>query len=81
MGYQSGRRYGDDRYSTGWDRGDRYRGQRDYRGDDRGSRYGTRGQFGGPDYRRTPDDYDPEERGFFDRAGDEIRSWFGDEEA
>ena len=47
MGYQSGRRYGDDRYSTGWDRGDRYRGQRDYRGDDRGSRYGTRGQFGG----------------------------------
>ena len=81
MGYQSGRRYGDDRYSTGWDRGDRYRGQRDYRGDDRGSRYGTRGQFGGPDYRRTPDDYDPEDRGFFDRAGDEIRSWFGDEEA
>ena len=51
MGYQSGRRYGDDRYSTGWDRGDRYRGQRDYRGDDRGSRYGTRGQFGGPELR------------------------------
>ena len=23
----------------------------------------------------------PEERGFFERAGDEIRSWFGDEEA
>lgn len=77
MGYQGGRRYsGEDRYSTGWDRGnDRY--QRD----NRGYRYGTRGQFGGPDYRRAPDDYDPEERGFFDRAGDEVRSWFGDEEA
>ncbi len=24
---------------------------------------------------------DPRDRGFFDRAGDEIRSWFGDEEA
>lgn len=23
----------------------------------------------------------PDERGFFDRAGDEVRSWFGDEEA
>jgi len=81
MGYQGGRRYGDDRYATGWDRGDRYRGQREGRGDERGYRYGTRGQFGGPDYRRTPEDYDPEERGFFDRAGDEIKSWFGDDEA
>jgi|GEM_PF-664922 len=27
-----------------------------------------------------PRDYD-EDRGFFDRAGDELRSWFGDEEA
>jgi hypothetical protein len=80
MGYQGGRRYGEDRYSTGWDRGDRYRAGRDWR-DDRGSRYGTRGQFGGPDPRRPPADYDYEERGFFDRAGDEVRSWFGDEEA
>ncbi|NWK98028.1 SWFGD domain-containing protein [Sphingobium lactosutens] len=80
MGYQGGRRYGEDRYSTGWDRGDRYGAQRDWR-DDRGSRYGTRGQFGGPDLRRPPADYDYEERGFFDRAGDEVRSWFGDEDA
>ncbi|MFC3442049.1 DUF2171 domain-containing protein [Sphingobium rhizovicinum] len=80
MGYQGGRRYGEDRYSTGWDRGDRYRTQRDPR-EDRGYRYGTRGQFGGPDLRRPPADYDYEDRGFFDRAGDEIRSWFGDEEA
>ncbi|MBH1992587.1 MAG: DUF2171 domain-containing protein [Sphingomonadaceae bacterium] len=78
MGYQSGRRYGEDRYPANWDRGhDRYGAQRD----DRGYRYGTRGQFGGPDNRRTPDGYDPEDRGFFDRAGDEVRSWFGDEEA
>ncbi|MCP1470537.1 hypothetical protein J3E64_002225 [Sphingobium sp. OAS761] len=79
MGYQGARRYGDDRYSAGWDRGDdRYR--RDRR-EERGYRYGTRGQFDSPDYRRGPDSYDPDERGFFDRAGDEIRSWFGDEEA
>jgi hypothetical protein len=80
MGYQGGRRYGgDDRYTGNWDRGGgQYRGQRDDRG---GYRYGTRGQFGGPDYRRPPADYDYEDRGFFDRAGDEIRSWFGDEEA
>lgn len=84
MGYQGGRRYGgEDRYAGNWDRGgDRYRGQRsDYGRGDPGYRYGTRGQFGGPDYRRPPSDYDYEDRGFFDRAGDEIRSWFGDEEA
>ncbi|WP_375196361.1 DUF2171 domain-containing protein [Sphingobium sp.] len=82
MGYQSGRRYGDsDRGWTDWDRdSERSRGQRDWR-DERGYRYGTRGQFGGSGYRRTPEGYDPDERGFFDRAGDEIRSWFGDEEA
>jgi len=83
MGYQGGRRYGgEDRYSGNLDRsGDRYRGQRDYGRSDQGYRYGTRGQFGGPDYRRPPSDYDYDDRGFFDRAGDEIRSWFGDEEA
>lgn len=80
MGYQGGRRpYGEDRYSTGWDRGDRY--QREQHRDDQSYRYGTRGQFGGPEQRRNPEGYDPEERGFFDRAGDEVRSWFGDEEA
>jgi hypothetical protein len=39
----------------------------------------------GRDYGRDPyadrGRYDPDERGFFDRAGDEVRSWFGDEEA
>lgn len=78
MGYQGGRRYGGDDRGT-WDR-DRdagYRGQRD----EQAYRYGTRGQFGGSDSRREPRGYDPDERGFFDRAGDEVRSWFGDEEA
>ncbi len=78
MGYQSGRRYGaGERY---YGEQPRYGGARDWR-DERASRYGTRGQFGGPDYRRPPADYDQDERGFFDRAGDEVRSWFGDEEA
>jgi hypothetical protein len=30
---------------------------------------------------RQPQGYDHDERGFFARAGDEVRSWFGDEEA
>ena len=82
MGYQGGRRYGDDRNRSDWDRGsDRYRGHRGEWRDDRSYRYGTRGQFGGPDYRNEPAGYDYEHRGFFNRAGDEIRSWFGDEEA
>lgn len=78
MGYQGGRRYGDsDRNWTGDRDWDRYRTGRS----DRSYRYGTRGQFGGPGYSQRPEDYDPDERGFFDRAGDEVRSWFGDEEA
>lgn len=36
---------------------------------------------GGRNYGRQPQGYDYEERGFLDRAGDEVRSWFGDEEA
>ncbi|MBB5715979.1 DUF2171 domain-containing protein [Sphingomonas aerophila] len=33
------------------------------------------------DYGRQPQGYDYEERGFLNRAGDEVRSWFGDDEA
>ncbi|HEX7782894.1 MAG TPA: DUF2171 domain-containing protein [Sphingobium sp.] len=73
MGYQDGRRYGRNDY------GDRFRSDSGYRDDrdrnDRG-RYGS-----GGDYRRPPSNYDYDDRGFFDRAGDEVRSWFGDEEA
>ncbi|MFZ2998244.1 DUF2171 domain-containing protein [Sphingobium sp.] len=85
MGYQDGRRYGEDRYYSDRDRGgSRYGANRDrYGSDERSYRYGTRGQFGsGGDYGRGRDDrYDPDDRGFFDRASDEVRSWFGDEEA
>lgn len=95
MGYQGDRRYGYDRYAgQGYSNPNQDRGDSGYGGDrdERGYRYGTRGQFGGSDYGRSgygrndygrgrPDDYDPDERGFFDRASDEVRSWFGDEEA
>ncbi len=49
------------------------------RGDWRGERFGRGGQRerGGGGGSR----YDNDDRGFFDRAGDEVRSWFGDEEA
>jgi hypothetical protein len=33
------------------------------------------------DYGAQPQGYNYEDRGFLDRAGDEVRSWFGDEEA
>jgi len=66
MGYQRT----DNRY-----RDDRWRGRDD--------RYFTRGESGrynyDRDYGRRYDGDD--DRGFFDRAGDEVRSWFGDEEA
>lgn len=52
----------------GYERNDRF--GRDNRGYDRG--YGRERGYG-----QDRDD----ERGFFDRAGDEVRSWFGDEEA
>ncbi len=35
----------------------------------------------GRDYGRQPQGYNYEDRGFFDRAGDEVRSWFGDDDA
>ncbi|API58386.1 hypothetical protein BSL82_02920 [Tardibacter chloracetimidivorans] len=40
-------------------------------------RYSTRESS----YGRSTEDYDYDDRGFFDRAGDEVRSWFGDDEA
>ncbi|WP_242139995.1 DUF2171 domain-containing protein [Sphingomonas sp. TREG-RG-20F-R18-01] len=43
-------------------------------------RHGSQGQ-GQPGYGRQPQGYDYDDRGFFDRAGDEVRSWFGDDEA
>ena len=64
-------RYGGDRWrdrdQASWNR-DRDYGRSDYRGQSGRSSYGG-------NYRGN------EDRGFFDRAGDEVRSWFGDEEA
>lgn len=49
-----------------------------------GSPYGARGGRGyGADYREHgyTGRHDPEDRGFWDRASDEVASWFGDEDA
>jgi len=56
-----------------------YEGQ-DYRRS-RGRDYGYRDREPRGGYGSRPSGYDYEDRGFFDRAGDEVRSWFGDEEA
>ncbi|MDB5691922.1 MAG: hypothetical protein JWO81_985 [Alphaproteobacteria bacterium] len=65
--------YGEDRYGGDrWRDRERSNWQRDRdhgRGEYRGQ--SGRGGYGGRD----------DDRGFFDRAGDEVRSWFGDEEA
>jgi hypothetical protein len=51
----------------------------DDRHDERG-RYGPRGGSRG-DYGRGGYGRDDDDRGFFERAGDEVRSWFGDDDA
>jgi len=43
--------------------------------------YGRADREGWTGRRDEPADYDYDDRGFFTRAGDEVRSWFGDEEA
>ena len=43
--------------------------------------YGAADHRGQRDYGRQPQGYDYDERGFFQRAGDEVRSWFGDDDA
>jgi len=61
---------------SGGDRGYYQPDQSAYRGQDR-----ARGQQQRPGYGRQPEGYDYEDRGFIARAGDEVRSWFGDDEA
>ena len=51
---------------------------RDADDDERGGRYQQRSRGG---YGRQPQGYDHDDRGFIARAGDEVRSWFGDEDA
>ena len=70
--------YGDDRMG-----GDRWR-ERDQGNWNRDRSYGRaeyRGQSGRGAYGREHGDRGGDDRGFLDRAGDEVRSWFGDEEA
>ena len=73
-----GERYNRD-YGRQGARGDRqFYDRDDYRADYRRRSGAYAGATG---YDRPPPDYDYDDRGFFDRAGDEVRSWFGDEEA
>ena len=66
-----GRRFEDVGQRRHWDDDDRR--------DDRGGRqYGAGREQG---YGRQPQGYDYQDRGFFARAGDEVRSWFGDDDA
>ncbi|MET0270084.1 MAG: DUF2171 domain-containing protein [Sphingomonas sp.] len=69
LSYNRDRGYGGGEYGRG--RGEQARPRTDYGGHDRGRQ----------DHGRAPQGYDYDDRGFFDRAGDEVRSWFGDEEA
>jgi hypothetical protein len=93
MGYERNyRRYGS-AGESGFDR-NRYSGGQGYEGgnDDRARSYGdygaARGNRDDDRFQRGRDDRsyygqgrDDSDRGFFDRAGDEVRSWFGDEDA
>lgn len=62
------------RFTDVEDYGREYR--RDYGSGQRGQ-----DQRGQRDYGRQPQGYNYQERGFLNRAGDEVRSWFGDEDA
>lgn len=85
-------RYGRDETTHGYFRGDDFGGQ-DYTRGSYGSSRGGYGQrnygassYGASMYGRggshIPDrQYDRDERGFFDRASDEVMSWFGDDDA
>ncbi|WP_336966188.1 DUF2171 domain-containing protein [Sphingobium aquiterrae] len=72
MGHQDGRHHGRT-YGRGRDRFSEDRSSDGYWQ----GHYGDAQRYGAP----PPDDYEPEGRGFFNRAGDEVRRWFGDEEA
>ncbi|WP_085810699.1 DUF2171 domain-containing protein [Sphingomonas sp. TZW2008] len=79
-GQHGGGQYGNDRFGGGR-QGGGY-GRQQSGGNQYGQqRYGADGdrqrQGGG----NSPQGYDYDDRGFFARAGDEVRSWFGDEDA
>lgn len=74
MGYQDNDRLGRDRSSGGYRPGDergRYERDRERERYRREQSWRDEGRYG----------RDDDDRGFFERAGDEVRSWFGDDEA
>lgn len=73
--YSGSARWEDDRARAYGDYGN-YGGRSESR-DYRGNRFNTPS----PDYGRDRQGYASNDRDFFQRAGDEVRSWFGDEEA
>lgn len=84
-------RYGRDETTHSYFRGDDFGGQ-DYTRGSAGSRnYGSRNyganshpsvMYGSSGSSRIPPrQYDSDDRGFFDRASDEVMSWFGDDDA
>jgi osmotically-inducible protein OsmY len=84
---QGASRYGRQETSHTYFRGDDFGGQ-DYSRGSHGALRGTGGygqqqRYGGASsgghIPQRP--YDPDDRGFFDRASDEVMSWFGDEDA
>lgn len=73
-----------DRYSESERFGRRFRDQDDrYREHWQGGgpRYQDEGAYGYAEREQGRSRGDRDDRGFFDRAGDEVRSWFGDDEA
>jgi osmotically-inducible protein OsmY len=71
-----------DRYSDSERFGRRYRDQDDrYREQWQGPRFHDEGAYGYTEREQGRHRMERDDRGFIDRAGDEVRSWFGDEEA
>lgn len=66
--------------SRNYDRNDRDYGNESTRGYGGGYYSGRQGSSDNA-RRGYDDDYDPDDRGFLEKAGDEVMSWFGDEEA
>lgn len=65
-----------ERMSGGFGGRDQYRGREAYRGRDEDSRRERSGGWGGGRDDRGHDD----DRGFFERAGEQVRSWFDDDD-
>jgi hypothetical protein len=80
----SQRSYGGDYRGSYAHDGHRFNDVEDYGRQQQGRGYGRqdygRQEYGRQDWGRQPQGYD-RDRGFLDRAGDEVRSWFGDREA